>query len=54
MSYTERVLEFNKQMRENLKLIYSTLNQGQQKKLLKNENVKELLIKYKVIEDING
>ena len=54
MSYTEKVLAFNKQMKESLTLIYSELNRGQQKKLLKNENIKELLIKYGVIEDING
>lgn len=40
MSYTEKVLAFNKQMKESLTLIYSELNHGQQKKILKNENVK--------------
>ena len=49
MSYTERVLAFNKQMKESLTLIYSALNQGQQKKILKNEEVKALLTKYEVI-----
>lgn len=33
-----------------LGLIYSTLNQGQQKKIVKNPEVKALLIKYGVIE----
>lgn len=53
MSYTEKVLAFNKQMKESLTLIYSELNQGQQKRLLKNENIKELLTKYKILEDMN-
>lgn len=49
MSYTQRVLRFNKQMKEALTLIYNELNQGQQKKILKNELVLDLLKKYKVI-----
>lgn len=34
-----------------LKLIYDNLNHGQQQKILKNEEVKELLIFYGVIEE---
>ena len=54
MPYIEKVLAYNIQLKEALSLIYNELNYGQRKKLLKNENVKKLLIKYKVIEDING
>ena len=49
MNYTEQVLEYNRQMKEALTLIFNELNQGQQKKLLKNEEIEKLLIKYKVI-----
>ena len=34
-----------------LQLIYDNLNQGQQKKLLKNSEVKKLLVFYGVISD---
>lgn len=33
-----------------LQLIYNSLNQGQQKKILKNEEVYQLLIRYGIIE----
>ena len=34
--------------REALQLVYNSLNQGQQKKLLKEENIKILFDRYKV------
>ena len=34
-----------------LQLIYDTLNNGQQKKIVKNAEVKALLIRYGVIEE---
>lgn len=34
-----------------LSLIYNTLNNGQQKKIVKNAEVKALLIRYGVIEE---
>ncbi len=34
-----------------LQLIFDNLNQGQQKKLLKNEEVHALLLRYGVIDD---
>lgn len=37
--------------KEALTIVYESLNQGQQKKLLKNEKVKALLIFYGVIEE---
>lgn len=50
MSYAEKVLAYNRQMKEALSLIYNELNNGQQKKIIKNEQVKELLEKYGVID----
>lgn len=49
MKYTEAVMNYNKQMKELLSLIYNELNNGQRKKIIKNEQVKELLEKYGVI-----
>lgn len=49
MSYTDKVLAYNRQMKEVLSLIYNELNNGQQKKIIKNEQVKELLERYGVI-----
>lgn len=37
--------------KEALKVVYKLLNQGQQKKLLKSEKVKALLVFYGVIEE---
>lgn len=37
--------------KEALELIYNTLNNGQQKKIVKNAEVKTLLIRYGVIEE---
>lgn len=37
--------------KEALTTVYESLNQGQQKKLLKNEKVKALLVFYGVIEE---
>ena len=34
-----------------LQLIFDNLNKGQQKKLIKNEEVNELLLRYGVIEE---
>ena len=51
MSYRERVLQYNNEIKESLSLIYNELNAGQQKKLLKNDTIKSLLTKYKVIGD---
>lgn len=51
MTAEEKAFEYNKKIHDALALIYNELNQGQQKKILKNEEVKALLIRYKVIED---
>ena len=51
MTAEEKALAYNQKIHDALALIYGGLNQGQQKKILKNEEVKALLIRYKVIED---
>lgn len=42
---TDKVINETK---EALQIIYDTLNQGQQKQIIKNENVKELFDRYNV------
>lgn len=37
-----------------LKLLWDELNHGQQTKLRKNEEVRELLVRYEVVEDADG
>jgi hypothetical protein len=44
----ESVLECKEETREALQMIYDELNNGQQKKLLKNEAIKALLERYGV------
>ena len=50
MDLKEMAIEYNKQMKDALSLLYGELNQGQQKKVIKNSKVKELLERYGVIE----
>ena len=42
----EKVLAYNLEVKTALETIYSELNQGQQKKLLKSEKVKALFDRY--------
>lgn len=42
----EKVIAYNKEIKTALETIYSELNQGQQKKLLKSEQVKALFDRY--------
>lgn len=44
----DKVIAYNKEMKEALETIYNALNQGQQKKLLKNEAVKALFDRYEI------
>lgn len=44
----EKVIAYNNEMKTALETIYNALNQGQQKKLLKNEAVKALFDRYKI------
>lgn len=49
MDYTALVIQHNREMRDALQLILDNLNQGQQKKLLKEEKVKAMLTRYGVV-----
>lgn len=49
MTERERAVAFNRQTRDALRTVFEELNQGQQKKLLKNETVEELFERYRVI-----
>lgn len=48
MNLTDKVLAYNKEIRAALLTIYNELNQGQRKKLLKNEVVKAMFDRYGV------
>lgn len=47
---TERAREHVAETKEALTLVYSELNQGQQKKILRNERVRPILEMYGVVE----
>lgn len=47
----ENVSKTKSETKSALQLIYSSLNQGQQKKLIKNEEIKKLLVFYGIIEE---
>ena len=42
----EKVIAYNKEVKEALETIYAELNKGQQKKLLKSDKVKALFVRY--------
>ena len=42
----EKIIAYNKEVKEALETIFTELNKGQQKKLLKNEKVKALFARY--------
>lgn len=44
----EKVIAYNKELKAALETIFSELNKGQQKKLLKSEKVKALFDRYKI------
>ena len=46
----ENVSKTKSETKSALQLIYGSLNQGQQKKLIKNKEIKKLLIFYGIIE----
>ena len=54
MTEREKVIAFNRQTRDALLVVYEELNNGQRQKLLRNERVKELFERYKVLEAINS
>lgn len=46
---TEKVLAYNREVKEALQTVYDELNQGQRKKLLKSDAVKEMFERYGVM-----
>ncbi len=49
MTWTEKAQTVHAETREALQTVYDALNQGQQKKLLKDETVKALFDKYGIV-----
>lgn len=50
MTYTEKAEKKIAETHEALNTVWAELNMGQRNKLLKNEEIKALLVQYKVIE----
>lgn len=48
---TDKVLAYNREVKEALQTVYNELNHGQQKKLLKNEVVKSMFERYGVVTE---
>lgn len=46
---TAKVIEYNKQTHDALQLIWDATNTGQRNKMLKNEQIKELLDRYGIV-----
>ena len=51
MTWTDKANEVYMETKEALQLVYDSLNNGQQKKLLKDEDVKALFDRYGVITE---
>ena len=51
MNLTEKVLAYNRGVKEALQTVYNELNRGQQKKLLKSEVVKAMFERYGVVTE---
>ena len=50
MTELEKAKAFNQSIKSALLTVYEALNEGQKKKLLKDEKVKELFERYHVLE----
>jgi hypothetical protein len=48
MNLKDKVIAYNKEVKEALATIYNELNKGQQKKLLKSDKVRALFDRYKI------
>lgn len=49
MTLTDKVIAYNREVKDALQTVYNALNQGQQKKLLKSEVVKAMFERYGVV-----
>ena len=50
----DKVLEYNRELKEGLSEMYNMLPPGQKKQVLKNEKVRACLVRFGVIEDADG
>ena len=50
MDLKQMVIQYNIEIKNSLQIMYDALNQGQKNKILKNEKVKSLLVKYKIVQ----
>lgn len=48
---TDKVLAYNREVKEALQTVYDELNHGQQKKLMKSEVVKAMFERYGVVTE---
>ena len=51
MNLTEKVIAYNREVKEALQTVYNKLNHGQQQKLLKSEVVKAMFERYGVVTE---
>lgn len=49
MTLTDKVIAYNREVKDALQTVYNELNKGQQKKLLKSEVVKAMFERYGVV-----
>lgn len=49
MTLTDKVIAYNREVKDALQTVYNALNQGQRKKLLKSEVVKSMFERYGVV-----
>ena len=51
MNLTEKVIAYNREVKDALQTVYNELNKGQRKKLLKSEVVKSMFERYGVVTE---
>lgn len=51
MTELDKAKEFNNQTKEAVSVIYNSLNAEQQKSILKNPDVKSVLLRYRIISE---
>lgn len=51
MTMTDKVIAYNREVKDALQTVYNALNQGQRKKLLKSEVIKAMFERYGVVTE---
>lgn len=54
MTWTEKAEAVYTETQQALQTVFGAMNQGQQKKILKNEEVKDLFDRYGVVTEMKG